>query len=100
MKTLVTMIAFAALTGCVARKPLADDLVLLTREGCVDTTRMRTALDLALTGSGQPINYQILDVDTLPAADVRRGYPAPTVLYKGRDLFGLPSPTPPLPEPT
>jgi len=32
---------------------------------------------------------------TLPTNDVRRGYPAPTALVHGRDLFGLPVPTSP-----
>ena len=32
---------------------------------------------------------------TLPTNDVRRGYPAPTALVHGRDLFGLPIPTSP-----
>jgi hypothetical protein len=32
--------------------------------------------------------------------DPRTGYPTPTVLYKNRDLFGMPPPTPPFPEPS
>ena len=32
------------------------------------------------------------DLETLAESDVRRGYPAPTILLKGRDLFGLPAP--------
>ena len=32
---------------------------------------------------------------TLPANDVRRGYPAPTALVHASDLFGLPVPTSP-----
>ncbi len=34
-----------------------------------------------------------VDQQTLPANDVRRGFPAPTALVHGRDLFGLPVPT-------
>ena len=36
-----------------------------------------------------------VDQQTLPTNDVRRGYPAPTALVHGRDLFGLPVPTSP-----
>ena len=36
-----------------------------------------------------------VDQQTLPTNDVRRGYPAPTALGHGRDLFGLPVPTSP-----
>ena len=36
-----------------------------------------------------------VDQQTLPANDVRRGYPAPTALVHASDLFGLPIPTSP-----
>jgi len=36
-----------------------------------------------------------VDQQTLPANDVRRGYPAPTALVHASDLFGLPVPTSP-----
>ena len=36
-----------------------------------------------------------VDQQTLPTNDVRRGYPAPTALVHGLDLFGLPVPTSP-----
>lgn len=37
----------------------------------------------------------LIDQDALSAHDLRRGYPAPTALVGGRDLFGLPEPTSP-----
>ena len=74
-------------------------LVFLTREGCANTGRMRANLDGALKAMGLPTDYQVIDLATLPGGDARRGYPTPTVLYADRDLFGLPKPTPPLPEP-
>jgi hypothetical protein len=49
---------------------------------------------------GRQKDYQFIDLDTLPASDARRGYPTPTLLYRGRDLFGMPVPAPPFPEPT
>lgn len=79
---------------------MTADLVFLTRDGCANTGRMRGELDTALRGLGQPTTYQVLDLEQLPVSDTRRGYPTPTLLYKGKDLFGLPAPTPPLPDPT
>jgi hypothetical protein len=49
---------------------------------------------------GQPQSYQVLELETLPSSDLRRGYPTPTLLYQGRDVFDLPEPAPPLPDPT
>lgn len=49
---------------------------------------------------GLPLTYQVLDLASLPASDSRLGYPTPTLLYANRDLFGMPEPTPPFPEPT
>jgi len=44
--------------------------------------------------------YEIVDASTLPAGDPRRAYPRPTVLWRGRDLFGIPEPPAPYPPPT
>jgi hypothetical protein len=46
------------------------------------------------------VNYAVVDLDTLPDTDARRGYPTPTLLYANRDVFDLPEPKPPFPEPT
>ena len=77
-----------------------EDLTFLTREGCAQTQIMRQNLDTALSAKQIRTNYVIVDLDSLPPSDIRRGYPTPTVLYRGADLFGLPTPTPPIPEPT
>ncbi len=75
-------------------------IVLLTRSTCQDSERMRTNLNAAIRGLSPAPEYTVLDLDSLPADDARRGYPTPTLLVAGRDLFGLPGPIPPLPEPT
>ncbi|MGH9384407.1 MAG: hypothetical protein ACRD2N_09000 [Vicinamibacterales bacterium] len=67
-------------------------LVFLTREGCEQTTTMRARLDEALKALKLPADYQVIDVDALPTTDARGGYPTPTVLYDGRDLFGMDAP--------
>jgi hypothetical protein len=66
----------------------AHDLVFLTRDGCVNTARMRSRLDEALTPLNLSTDYHFIDADKLGPSDRRRGYGAPTVLYKNRDLFG------------
>ena len=85
-------------SGCASRE--AVDLVFLTREGCVLTDQMRTNLDAALTHMGNArLAYRVVHLASFPANDPRRGYPTPTILHEGRDLFGLPTPVPPVPGP-
>jgi hypothetical protein len=71
------------------------DLVFLTRDGCVNTPDMVNNLDDALKSLGWQNDYQFINIGTLPKDDVRTGYPTPSVLWKGRDIFGLPVPRPP-----
>lgn len=89
------------MAACAARGVLSvDDLTFLTREGCSNTAIMRQRLDQALQRMGLPRTYQVIDLATLPDQDHRRGYPTPTLLYAGTDLYGMPKPQPPLPSPT
>ncbi|HEY3382527.1 MAG TPA: hypothetical protein VGK32_12205 [Vicinamibacterales bacterium] len=76
------------------------DLVLLTRHGCRKTAAMLTNLDAALEAQGWPPGCQRLDIGTLPASDPRTGYPTPTLLYQGNDVFGMPVPQPPFDVPS
>ena len=69
------------------------DLVFLTRDGCANTARMRSELDAALRSLGVQTKYAVIDLEKLDPSDIRRGYGTPTVLYKGRDLFGMAVPT-------
>ena len=80
--------------------PSTKGLVFLTRGGCVNTTVMRRNLDEALKTLGFAASYEVVDQDTRPESDVRRGYPTPTLLYADRDIFGMSVPKPPLPDPT
>lgn len=68
-------------------------LVLLTREGCSGTAVMRERLEEALEDM-DGWSYETVDLATLPKDDLRRGYPTPTVLREGKDLFGLEPPKP------
>jgi len=85
-------VAAAVLGSMAAGLGPSSDVVLLTRDGCVQTDRMRANLDAALRALERSPNYAVIDVDTLPAKDARRGYGTPTILLNGRDLFGMPEP--------
>ena len=69
-------------------------LTFLTRDGCVNSPKMRANLNEALKKLGWTGAYDIIDIGTLPVNDGRRGYSTPTVLLNGNDLFGLPPPRP------
>ena len=99
----VAIVALAlAMAGCRASRPATStgSLVFLTRAGCATSDVMRANLDAALRTLQPPGSYQVIDQDTLPRTDVRSAYPTPTLLYANRDLFGMPEPKPPYPEPT
>jgi hypothetical protein len=66
----------------------------------VNTTVMRRNVDEALKALGLPPGYEVVDQDTLPETDARRGYPTSTLLYADRDVFEMSVPKPPFPDPT
>ncbi len=76
------------------------ELVVLTREGCAEEPLFRARLEEALKAMDWPAVYKVVDLATLPRPDGRRGYPIPTVLFGGRDLFGMAEPRAPFPQPT
>src|SRR3954464_4036582 len=95
------LVAFTAtISASASRVSVKGSLVFLTRDGCVNTPDMVNNLDDALKSLGWPSDYQYIDIGKLPNTDARIGYPTPTVLWKGKDLFGMPVPTPPFPEPS
>ncbi len=71
------------------------DLTFLTRDDCVNTPDMVNNLDDALKALGWPKDYQYVNIGKLAVSDVRTGYPTPTLLWKGKDIFGMPVPKPP-----
>jgi hypothetical protein len=75
-------------------------LTLLTCRDCTNATILRRHLHDALDALGWRPLFAIVDVATLPATDARLTYPRPTVLWRGRDLFGLPEGPAPYPPPT
>lgn len=94
MRLLFPVLAFIF---CVALIDASDfsarELIFLTRDGCMNTTQMKTRLDDALKSLNLPRDYQVVNLDKLEATDRRTGYGTPTVLYKNHDLFGKPEPS-------
>ena len=84
-----------ALTLTLGAAPTMKDLTFLTRDGCVNTPDMVNNLDDALTALKLPKDYQFLDIGKLPKDDPRTGYPTLTILWKGKDIFGMSAPKPP-----
>ena len=70
-------------------------LAFVARNDCSCVLDVMLNLHDALSVLGLPCDYQFINMDTLPAMDARRGYPSPTLLWNGKDIFGQPAPTPP-----
>ena len=81
-----TVLAAVMVTmSCAVRTPM----VFLTRDGCTNSNTLHARLGVALQALGRIPSYTMINVDTLPADDARRGYGTPTILVNNRDLFGL-----------
>lgn len=68
---------------------------LLGFQDCPNTPIMRERLRAALESIGEGWTFADTDQETLPESDLRRGWPTPTVLVNGNDLFGMPAPIEP-----
>ena len=93
-------IVLAIWSGAAPAPKTMKDLTFLTRADCVNTPDMVNNLDDALKALGWPNDYQFIDIGKLRTGDVRTGYPTPTLLWKGKDIFGLPAPKPPFDVPS
>ena len=89
------LLALVIASGGAKAPTTMKDLTFLTRDDCVNTPDMMFNLDDALKALGWPNDYQFINIGKLPKTDVRTGYPTPTLLWKGRDIFGMPAPKPP-----
>ena len=65
---------------------------LLGFSGCPNTPTMRRNLQQALRTIDPTLRFDDVDQESLSPADLRRGYPTPTVLVDGKDLYDLPIP--------
>ena len=101
MGKFIVLLTLAIATVATLAKPTSmKELTFLTRDGCVNTPDMVNNLDDALKSLGLPTDYACIDIGTLPKRDARTGYPTPTVLYNGKDIFGMPAPKPPFDVPS
>ena len=76
------------------------ELQFLTREGCSNTPRMMENLKAAIASGKLPAQYVVVQQAALSPDDPRTGYPTPTILMEGKDIFDLPVPQQPYPEPS
>lgn len=63
--------------------------------GCPNTPAMRDNLRAALKSIGGGLTFLDVNQEALPESDIRRGWPTPTVLVNGEDLFGMTAPSDP-----
>jgi hypothetical protein len=103
--SIVQCAALAVLAGCagVRRPDTVSELMsatpprieLLGFPDCPNTPELRDNLKAALDSMGKGWTFTETNQEKLPESDLRRGWPTPTVLVNGRDLFGMPAPTTP-----
>lgn len=70
----------------------AMKIELLGFQGCPNTPVIRENLQTALKAVGG-LTFTDVNQEALPASDIRRGWPTPTILVNGRDLFGMSPPS-------
>lgn len=68
---------------------------LLGFPGCPLTPQLRANAQAALLLVPERWVLDEVNQETLASGDLRRGWPAPTLLANGRDLFGMPTPAVP-----
>jgi len=61
-------------------------------EGCPNTPTILANTRAAVERLGLDAAIAYIDQERLPEGDVRRGWPTPTVLVDGHDLFGMLAP--------
>jgi|TARA_R110000744_G_scaffold112179_5_gene210446 hypothetical protein len=73
----------------------AMSITLLGFDGCPLTPLMKERLEQAIRVVGRDLDLVQIDQQSLDSSDLRRGYPAPTVLVNESDLFGTEAPKTP-----
>ena len=77
-------------------QPMTADqprIELLGFPDCPNTPMLRENLRAALASVEKEWVLIDTDQERLPEGDPRRGWPSPTVLVNGHDLFGMPAPS-------
>ncbi|MFN6965066.1 MAG: hypothetical protein ACK4S4_15060 [Pyrinomonadaceae bacterium] len=106
---IICSIAISACSVAKRATPAADEKVniehsntglqFLTRDGCRNTPLMLANLKAAIAARSGAMPLTIVRQEDLSPDDPRTGYPTPTILLGGRDIFGLAEPRPLFPEP-
>jgi hypothetical protein len=86
--TLTTLAAISAPQGHIP-EPKPPELQLLMFRDCPNSPQMKANLIAAMKRLGRPPTFKTVDLRTLPKADSRLKFGAPTILRDGKDLFGL-----------
>ncbi len=102
------LLLMLVLSACTADQTVSLDtanptrlhLEFLTRDGCRNTPVMLENLKQAIAEGKISADYTIIQQASLKPDDPRTGYPTPTILVNGKDIFDLPVPAPPFPEPS
>ncbi len=87
--------AMEEMGGDVLATPQAMKIELLGFPSCPNTPALRQNLRAALNSVGSGLTFEEVNQEALAAGDIRRGWPAPTVLVNGADLFGMAPPIAP-----
>jgi hypothetical protein len=66
---------------------------LLYFKGCPNTILVRREAERAVAALGASWRLDVIDLESLPESDLRRGYGSPSILLRGREIFGDPAPT-------
>lgn len=100
MNLLIPLAVALCLAGCASRQCCdtpaiagAMKIELLRLPTCPNTPAMRENLRAALKSIDGGLTFAEVNQEALAAGDTRRGWPAPTVLVNGADLFGMAAPT-------
>jgi hypothetical protein len=85
--------AMETMGGDILEPEGAMRIELLGFPDCPNTPVLRENLRAALASIGEGITFRDVNQAELAEDDVRRGWPTPTILVNGVDLFNLPAPT-------
>jgi len=84
--------AIRAMADTAIGTPPEVKIEVLGFEDCPNTPQMRANVERAVRQLGIAASVVYVDLMKLPESDRRRGWPAPTALVNGYDLFGMPRP--------
>ena len=88
--------------GCVGTPAVDEDtftlrspvqVLVLGFDGCPNTPELLYRVKCAATASGRDLDVVYVDQQGLKEDDLRRGWPAPTVLVNDADLMGMKRPS-------